>query len=113
MKAGLLRHRIDIEEFTGSQDATTGEMTKTWTAVFSDVPAAYEPLSVRELIASQSQRNATVARFVIRWREGLNVRQRLRFRGQVYNIEGIQADKESGLDYVTLPCSVGVSEEGL
>jgi SPP1 family predicted phage head-tail adaptor len=112
MDAGLLRHRIDIEEYTDSQDTSTGEITKEWTSVFSDVPASYEPLSVRELILSQSQRNTIVARFVIRWRAGLNDRQRIVHRGTIYNIEGLQPDKDSGLDYVTIPCSTGAREEG-
>jgi SPP1 family predicted phage head-tail adaptor len=113
MDAGILRHRIDFEEYTATQDTTTGEMTKSWAVAFSNIAASYEPLSVREMILSQAQRNTIVARFVVRWREGYTDKMRIRFRGAIYNIEGLQPDTETGMDYITIPCSSGASEEGV
>jgi head-tail adaptor len=31
---------------------------------------------------------------------------------RIYNIEGVLADKSSGLEYLTCPCSQGVSDSG-
>jgi hypothetical protein len=41
---------------------------------------------------------------------GLLPSMRLVHRGKIYNPAGILTDKESGLEYVTLPCSEGVNE---
>jgi len=110
LSAGKLRHRITIERKVQTRDATTGEFTNTWAPVCCGVPAAIEPLSARELIAAQTTGSEVVARITIRYRSGLDASMRIRRGTVIYNIAGILPDKESGLDYLTIPVSAGVNE---
>ncbi len=125
LPAGTLRHRIRIEQFVLDvdsdgdviQDPNTGQTSGQWTE-FATTFAAIEPLSAKEFIASQATQSKVVARIVIRHRPGLDASMRLvhmlsdDVRGAVYNPAGFLADKVSGLEYITIPVSTGVSESG-
>jgi SPP1 family predicted phage head-tail adaptor len=99
------------------QDNATGEVVREWVLV-AEVSAAIEPLSAREFIASQSQQSRITARIVIRHRDGMHAAMRLVHilrggaRGTIYQPEGWLADKDSGLSYLTAPCSTGVNDQG-
>lgn len=116
--AGRLRHRIRLEELVNlldsngdaAQDDETGEVLTEWVLV-SQLWAAIEPLSAREFIASQSTQSKVSARIIIRHR-AINAANRIVHNGKVYNIEGVLTDKDSGLEYITLPVSEGVSDSG-
>lgn len=110
LSAGRLRHRVRIERPSYEQDPVTGEMILSWELVAEKVPAAIEPSSVREFISAQAMQSSVTARIVIRRRPGIDATMRIVHRGQVYNIHGVLADPESGLEYLTLPCSEGVSD---
>lgn len=110
MEAGRLRHRIDIEVPTQVQDATTGEITLTWGTHLASVPAAVEPLSVREYISAQQVQSEIVARITIRYRSGLNATMRIKHGSKIYSPVGFLPDNNSGLEYLTIACSEGVSE---
>lgn len=122
--AGRLRHRVQIEQYVLDrdsngdviQDPNTGETSGQWTAV-AEVWAAIEPLSAKEFIASKSLQSQITARIVIRQRPGLDASMRLVHmvngaRGALYNPAGFLADKDSGLEYLTIPVSAGVSDSG-
>ena len=111
IKAGRLRHRVAIQAKTNVQDPVTGEMVPTWITVtgWESVPAAIEPLSAREFIAAQAVQSAVTARITLRYRAGLDASMRIVHNGTIYNIAGILADPDSGLEYVTIPCSQGVN----
>lgn len=110
LSAGRLRHRVRIERPDYVQDPITGEMVKGWELVADKVPAAIEPLSAREFIAAQAVQSAVTARIVIRRRSDIDATMRILHRGRVYNIHGVLPDPESGLEYLTLPCSEGVND---
>ena len=84
-------------------------MVETWQDV-ANVWASIEPLSVREFIASQAVQAEITARAVIRYRADIDATMRLIHRGKIYNIIGILADKNSGLEYQTLTLSEGVND---
>lgn len=109
IKAGQLRHRIDIEQITITQDSS-GDAVKFWAALYSSVPASIEPLSARDFIASSAVQSQIVARITIRYRSGLNAAMRINHNGTIYNISGILADKNSGLEYLTMPVTAGVND---
>lgn len=109
MRAGDLRHRIEIQKKEFTQDGDTGEMVPHWVSL-AIVHAKVEPLSVRELIAASAPMSKVSTRIVIRYRPGVDATMRIVFRGKTYNIEGVLPDKDSGLDYLTLPCSEGVND---
>lgn len=119
LAAGRLRHRVSIEQYLALldsngevlQDPDTGEVLMDWVAL-AEVWAAIEPLSTREFFAAQSVQSKVSARIIIRYRPDIDAAMRLRHNQKIYNIEGILADKDSGLEYITLPCSQGVSTTG-
>ena len=124
LAAGRLRHRVLIEQYVlavdsngdVAQDPDTGETTGSWQEL-ATVWAAIEPLSAREFLAAQATQSQVTARIVIRHRSGLDASMRLVHmvngaRGAVYNAAGFLADKDSGLEYLTIPVSAGVSTSG-
>lgn len=124
LSAGRLRHRVLIEQYVlaldsngdVAQDPDTGETTGSWQEL-ATVWAAIEPLSAREFLAAQATQSQVTARIVIRHRSDLDASMRLVHmvngaRGSVYNPAGFLADKDSGLEYLTIPVSAGVSTSG-
>lgn len=115
--SGKLRHRVVVQEYRYvSQDPVTGEELREWVD-FHPCWAAIEPSSVREFVSAQEKQSKVTGRIVIRYVDGINAAMRIvhTVRGltRVYNIEGILSDKDSGLEYLTLPVSEGVSDSGL
>lgn len=111
MRAGRLRHRIKIEMPSRVQDPVTGAMIQGWDTVVDKLPAAVEPLSAREFIASQAITSEVTARITIRYRDGVDSTMRVIHRGKIYVIKGVLADNKSGLDYLTLPVAEGVRDD--
>lgn len=109
MRAGQLRQRVLLQRKSYEQDQKSGAMVETWQNV-ANVWASIEPLSVREFIASQAMQAEITARAVIRYRADMEATMRLIHRGKIYNIIGILADKNSGLEYQTLTLSEGVND---
>lgn len=104
MRAGPLRHRIDVMENIKAQDPITGEIITTW-VVHKRLWARVEPLSVRDFMASQAPQSKIVARVVIRFRSDLEPAMQIWYRGKKYKIEGTLPDADSGLEYLTIPVS--------
>lgn len=124
LQAGRLRHRIQIQRRVAlldsngqeQQDPNTGEVAYAW-ELFHECWAAIEPLSAREFIQSQAIQSQVTARIVIRAFDGVSAAMRILHTpiGRatvVYNIAGILRDKDSGIEYMTLPVSEGVNSEG-
>lgn len=109
LAAGRLRHRISIQKPKNTQDPATGNIVTRWIDVATDVPAAIEPLSVREFIASQQMQSEISTRIVIRFREGLTADMRILHKTQIYNPQGWLPDPDSGLEYLTATCSLGAN----
>lgn len=97
-----------LEEPVDTEDSMGGVVTA-WQTV-ATVWAAIEPLSAREFLAGQQVNSQVVARVTIRKPARIEASMRIRHRGEIYNIEGVLADPDSGLEYVTLPVSKGVNE---
>jgi SPP1 family predicted phage head-tail adaptor len=108
MRSGKLRHRVILQNVQPVQDTTTGEVSDEWADV-ATVWAAVEPLSVREFTAAQAVQSKVTTMIIIRYRQGVDASMRILFDDKIYNIEGILADKKSGKEYLTLPCSEGVN----
>lgn len=111
MRIGKLRHRVRIERPDLTQDPNTGEMVNGW-ALVRVAWASIEPLSAREFIAAGAAQSQVSARITLRHRGDITPDMRLVYRGKVYNIEGVLPDPKSGLHYVTLPVSEGVTDGG-
>lgn len=104
-----LRHRVVIQRPSETQSTVDGSMGVSWVTL-ATVWASIEPLSARDLIAAQAEGSQISARVIIRYRNDITPACRLlhAYSGKYYNIEGILADKDSGLEYLTLPCSEGL-----
>ena len=111
MDAGLLRHRVELQKITATQDQTTGEEVRAW-ATYATVWAAVEPLSVRDFIAAQAGQSETRGRITIRHRTDVTAEHRVKHGSTIYRVQGVMADKDSGLEYLTLAVSEGVSVDG-
>lgn len=105
---GRLRHRVTIERQVTTVNEF-GEQETGWVPAGS-VWASVEPLSAREFIRAQQMQSQVSARIVMRYRPDLDASMRLIHRGTVYNIAGVLPDKDSGLEYVTLPVSAGLND---
>ncbi|WP_206515880.1 phage head closure protein [Xanthomonas arboricola] len=113
--AGKLRHRIRIEKQVTARD-DDGVQSTTWQPVHAGtLAAAIEPVSAREFIAAGAGQGEVSARITIRYRAGIlasmrAVHVRNGADAEIYNIQGALADRESGLEYLTLPVSTGTND---
>lgn len=109
--SGTLRHRIEIQEPVEVQDSDTGDVTFEWDTIEGgkSVPASIEPLSAREFLAASATQSKVVARITIRYRAGITAKMRCLHGSRIYNIEGVLADPDSGLEWLTLPVSEGTN----
>lgn len=115
LNAGRLRHNVSIESWEKVRDSSgqviqnpvTGEISYAWIEI-DKVWAAIEPSSAREFIAAQAVQSKVTARIIIRQRSDLLPSMRINHNGKLYSIEGIMADKDSGLEYQTLLVSEGI-----
>lgn len=105
MNPGDLRHRVTLQRLATSEDEAL-ELVTEWVDV-ATVWASVKALSARELIQSQAMQSAVSVRIIIRYRDDVTADMRIIHRGAVYNIHGVIPDPDSGLDYLTLPCSTG------
>lgn len=104
-----LRHIVRFEEKRVVVDED-GERTESWVVVFPRVYAAVEPLSVRDLMAAGAEQSEVSARIVVRWRPGFHHGMRIVHGEEVYHIKGLQRDPESGLEWLTIPVSLGLRD---
>lgn len=109
MMTANLRHRVLIQRQVETQDPDNGAVIVSWQDV-ATVWSAIEPLSAREFIAAQAEDSKVNTRITIRYRNDVTAKMRLYHasKDMYYNIEGVLSDKDSGFEYLTLPCSTGV-----
>lgn len=111
MRAGDLRHRIEIQHQVTPRDPVTLEFGEPEWQVFATVWAQVAPLSARDFIAAQAGQAQATGRMVIRYRSGVLPTMRILFRDEVYSIVGPPlADPKSGLDYLTILVEKGVKD---
>lgn len=103
LKAGELRHRIVLARPIYDQD-TNGDPQYEWLEV-ATLWAKIAPLSARDFIAAQAEQAKIVARITIRYRADVDAGMHILHNQKVYKIEGVLPDDDSGLEYLTLPCS--------
>lgn len=104
-----LRHRVIIQQQMEAQDPNTGAITVTWQNL-ATVWADIAPLSAREFVTAQQEDSKVNTRITIRYRADVTPKMRAYHasKGLYYNIEGVLSDLDSGLEYLTLPCSHGL-----
>lgn len=111
IRAGRLRHRIDIQRKITERNPETGAVIEeAWETVWEKCPAAVEPLSSREFISAKAEQIEATDRMIIRYRDGVLATMRILYRGRIYSIVGPPlADAASGRDYLSILVSAGVN----
>ena len=96
MRAGKLRHRVEIQASTPTQDAT-GQPIDSWATVTGGtVWAAIEPISGREFVAAGSFQ-AEVSHFItLRWDSTITLtpRNRVKFGTRYFSIVSVRNVEE-------------------
>lgn len=111
MKAGDLRHRVELQHKVSPRDPGSGEYGEPVWQKLVAVWAQVSPLSARDLIAAQTAQSEATARVVIRYRSDVLPTMRIVHRGQIYSIEGPPLeDDKSGWEYLTILVSKGVKD---
>ncbi len=87
LPAGELRHRIEIQSATVSQDSV-GQPTYTWATV-GTVWGAIRPMSGNELVNAQAIHASVSHRVIIRYYSGLTPSYRFKFGARVFGIANI------------------------
>ena len=108
MKNRQFRHRVRIEELVEELDSN-GALVSEWTLI-AHRWCRVVPLSARELIAAAATQSKVTARIEMRHCDWITPTMRIVHRGKVYGIEGLLPDMKSGIEYLTLPVSEGVTD---
>lgn len=103
-----LRHRITIQEFTVIDGPYREEE---WNNYRENVAAEVSFLSAKELVASGAERSEVSARIKVRYDKNINAKMRIIFRDDLYEIQGVTPDNESGLQWMTIFVTQGATFE--
>ena len=89
LRAGQLRHRIEIQTNTATADADSGELVPAWSTTDTDADEVWgsvEEVSGSELNRLQQINADTNIKVTIRHRDGLTPAQRLKFGSRIFDI---------------------------
>ena len=107
MLAPKLRHRITLQK--QERVLSGGEYTLDWIDFLVDEPAAVEPLSGKQWVASQATQNSVDTRITIRWRDGIKASMRVIHGSDVYDVK-VPLPDTSDRRWLTLMCTRGVGD---
>ncbi|TPM36634.1 phage head closure protein [Mesorhizobium sp. B2-3-5] len=88
--AGRLDRRIDIQRLTESRDATYGAVVETWANWKTAVPAGLTQSTGREFLSTDQTVSERLKVFLVRYIDGLTVRDRVIFDAVSYDIGDIR-----------------------
>ena len=108
LKAGHLRHRITLQTPTVIDGPYREEE---WNNDRENVAAEVSFLSAKELTASGAEMSQVSARIKVRYDKNINTKMRIMFRDEIYEIEGVMPDNESGLQWMTIFVRKGLTQE--
>lgn len=108
MRAGDLRHRVEIVRAAVTRDASGAEV-KTWPTL-AHRWAQVRPLNGQEQLQAQQAQASMTHRIRIRYYEGLTVEDRIKFDGRFFDINSI-ADQDERHREMLLMCSESPTEQ--
>ena len=88
MEAGKLRHIIDIQQQSTTQDSY-GEAVDTWTNLYSSVYASIEDMKAREFYSGEKLNSEITHKIRIRYKASILPKMRVKFGTRYFNIETI------------------------
>ena len=96
MRAGKLRYKITIQDYTESQNSY-GEVTKTWED-YATVWASIEPIRGREFWESQQINAEVTAKITIRYLAGVTPKMRVKYEARIFEIISVINPEERNKD---------------
>jgi len=111
MRAGRLRHRLQLQQKVKTRDPNSGETVVEWQTQ-KTVSAEIAPASASEFIESGATQAQISAKITIRYRPGLDsANWRGVHKSTIYKFEGPpMPDPKSGREYLIILASTGVSD---
>ncbi len=107
IRAGQLRHSIEIQRRHTATD-NMSDASEEWVTVVKPVAASIEPLSGRELYASQQHNSEITVRIRIRYRPGITADMRVVHGGVIYPIVYPPINPNMKNAELHLMCSAGL-----
>jgi SPP1 family predicted phage head-tail adaptor len=95
---------VTIQAKTVGRDSAGG-MTETWSNFAKNVNAAIDPATGRESVSSRQITSIVSTEISIRWRPGITETMRVLHKNDVYNVEGVLSDNQTGRKVITLLCT--------
>jgi SPP1 family predicted phage head-tail adaptor len=88
VRAGRLRHRIDLEAISSVPDGMGGS-TDSWVAQATSVPADIVPVTATEAVRAGTSAMVGMHKVTIRYYAGLSAAWRVKFGSRYFSIAGI------------------------
>jgi len=104
MRAGPLRHRVQIQSAVRVRTASGG-YTESW-STDRTTWASVEPISGREFFAEQRVQGEVTHRIRMRHSPGLTTRNRIRFDGRSFNLLAVLDAAERGISHECMATEV-------
>lgn len=102
---GEMRHRISVEQSSGTADGMGGYTSLVWTE-FAKVWAKIEPKTARENFEKKELKHQITHKVTVRYIDGLASDMRLKFGDRYFQIKGIRIVLEK-TRYMELDCKEG------
>ena len=102
MKTGSMRHRIEIQVYSDTENEV-GEMTKDW-ATYINLWAEKKQLRGSNTYEDNKEGIEYTYRFKVRYREDLNESMRIVHKGIIYDIKHINPINELNLFETHIDC---------
>jgi len=96
MRAGRLRHRVDLQHVTETQDST-GDPVRSY-STYATVWASIEPVSGREYYAAQQAGAVRQHKIVIRSRRDVAPTDRVMFGSRIFEVEAVLHPAERNIE---------------
>jgi head-tail adaptor len=109
MRAGTLRHRVDIQALTVTIDADTGAQSEGWANFLASEPASIVAMSGREFTASAAVQGVNLTKITIRQHEGVIPSMRVVHGSDLYNIQAVLPDPTLRR-HLVLMCEIGEND---
>lgn len=88
MRAGELRHKVKLQEYTILQN-TYGEATKVWTT-YATVWARIQPLKGNEALLAQQIKAELSHRLTIRYNSSVKAKHRVKFNERIFDVNSVR-----------------------
>jgi len=102
MRAGTLKHKIEIQQNDPTQDSTGAEV-ENWT-VFDETWAAVWPVSATERLSMGKLQGEVSHKIRIRFTAGVTSAMRILFKGRVLDIMAPPINKDELNEYLDMLC---------